>query len=227
MRDFFEWFVGDSAQRTQSFLRTTEKRLICSLVDEIPACVNSVQLSCVGALGALAAAATIVATRDWPNAIVFLPLAMTVNWFGFSVDLPLARRRGGEAPADGMAHHLGELFSHLVILLAYGFSPFFTLRSATVVIVCYLLFSVYGYIRAAIRHVDQMAYIGIGVTEFRILLTIWPVAATLLGVPDTLTQRAPPIDLAIATLAGFAVIGLIVKLFLDGRRIAAASGQED
>jgi hypothetical protein len=227
MRVFFGWFIGDSAQRTQSFLRAKEQRIIRALVDQIPEGVDSVQLSAIGVLGAAAAAAMLVAATDWPGAISFLPLAITVNWFGLSVDLPLARSRGAEAPVDGMAHHLGELFSNLLILLAYGFSPFFTLRSATIVIVCYLLFSAYGYIRAATRHVDQMAYIGIGVTEFRILLALWPFAATALDVPNTLDQRLPPLDVAIMTLAGFAVIGLIAKLFLDGRRITAASGRED
>jgi hypothetical protein len=227
MRDFLGWFIGDTALRTQSFLRAQEKRLIQSLVDKIPDGVDAVQLSSIGVLGAAAAAVTLVAAGDWPGVISFLPLAITVNWFGLSLDLPLARSRGAETPVVGMAHHLGELFSHLLILLAYGFSPFFTLRSATIVIVCYLLFSAYGYIRAATRHVGQMVYIGIGVTEFRILLALWPFAATLLGVPNTLDDRLPPLDVAIMTLAGFAVIGLIAKLFLDGRRITAASGRED
>ncbi|WP_442754239.1 hypothetical protein ACNHKD_14765 [Methylocystis sp. JAN1] len=227
MRGFFSWFFGDPAQRTQSFLRAGEQRLVQSLVEKVPDSVDPVQLSGLGVLGALAAATTLVAARNWPGAVSLLPAAMTVNWFGLSVDLPLARSRGAEAAAESMAHHLGEIFSHLAILLAYGFSPFLTMRSATIVIVCYLLFSAYGYIRAATRHVDQMAYIGIGVTEFRVLLALWPFAAFLLGVPETIGERLPPIDLAIMSLAGLTVMGLIAKLFLDGRKITAASGRED
>jgi hypothetical protein len=152
---------------------------------------------------------------------------MAVNWFGLSVDLPLARSRGAETAADGMTHHLCEIFSHLLIVFAYGLSPFLTMRSATIVIVCYLLFSSYGYIRAATRHVEQMAYIGIGVTEFRLLLAFWPFAALALGVPESAADRLPPIDIAIMGLAALAILGLVAKLFLDGRKITAASGGEE
>lgn len=227
MREFIKWFFGDPAQRTQSFLRTQERRLIQSLVDRIPAHVDPLRLSGLGVLGAVVAAAALVAAHSWPWTVSLLPAAMAVNWFGLSVDLPLARSRGAEAAAEGMSHHLGEIFSHLTILLAYGFSPFLTMRAATIVIVCYLLFSAYGYIRAATRHVDQMAYIGIGVTEFRILLALWPFAAILLGVPQSLDDRMPPIDVAIMSLAALTVIGLIAKLFLDGRKITAATRSEE
>lgn len=227
MRELVRWLFGDPAQRTQSFLRALDQRLIQSLVERVPAHVDSLQLSALGALGGVVAAAALVAARSWPWTVSLVPAAMAVNWFGLSLDLPLARSRGAEAAAEGMSHHLGEIFSHLTILLAYGFSPFLTMRSATVVIVCYLLFSAYGYIRAATRPVDQMAYIGIGVTEFRILLALWPFAAILLGVPQSLDERLPPIDVAIMSLAGFTVIGLIAKLVLDGRKITAGAGGED
>lgn len=227
MREFLRWFFGDPAQRTQSFLRAQESRFIQSLVERIPAHVDSLHLSGLGVLGAVVAAAALIAARSWPWTASLVPVAMAVNWFGLSVDLPLARSRGGEAAAEGMSHHLGEIFSHLTILLAYGFSPFLTMRAATVVIVCYLLFSAYGYIRAATRHAEQMAYIGIGVTEFRILLALWPFSAMLLGVPQSLDDRLPPIDVAIMSLAAFTVIGLIAKLFLDGRKITAATRGEE
>jgi hypothetical protein len=227
MRGFISWLFGDPAQRTRSFLRGQEQRLVQTLVAETPENIEPMQLSGLGALGAVVAAAALVAAHGWPAAVWIIPPAMAVNWFGLSVDLPLARNRGAEAAAEGMAHHLCEIFSHLTLLVAYGFSPFLTLRSATIVIVCYLLFSAYGYIRAATRHVEQMAYIGIGVTEFRILLTFWPFAAILLGVPLTLDDDLPAIDVAIMSLAGFTLIGLIAKLFLDGRKITAASGTEE
>jgi hypothetical protein len=227
MRDFFTWFFGDTAHRTQSFLRGVERRAISDIVEALPVDAEPVQLSFFGAFGALIAAAALIASHHFPAAMWLVPLAMSVNWFGLSVDLPLARRRGRETPAEGMAHHLGEIFSHLSVLLAYGFSPFLTLRSATIVIVCYLLYASYGYIRAATRHVEQMAYIGIGVTEFRIMLALWPFAAVALGVPESLEDNLPSIDIAVMSLAGVAAIGLTAKFILDGRKITAASGHED
>jgi hypothetical protein len=68
-----------------------------------------------------------------------------------------------------------------------------------------------------------MAYIGLGVTEFRILLAFWPFAAMALGVPESQHDQLPAIDVAIIGLALVAVFGLLGKLLKDGRRIAAAS----
>lgn len=223
MRDLFRWVFGDPAQRTRSFLRNVESRLVQALVGEVPAWVEPAQLSLLGAAAAAVAATALALCKTWPGAVWLVPLAMAVNWFGLSLDLPLARSRGTEVPAVGMLHHLGELFSHLTLLVAYGFSPFLTMRSAIIVVVCYLLFSSYGYIRAATRHVEQMAYIGIGVTEFRLLLAFWPFAAIALGVPESLDDRLPAIDVAIIAMAALAVLGLVVKLYLDGRRMTTAS----
>ncbi len=227
MVDFFTSIFGNSAQRTQSFLRGAELRLIDAIVESLPPRVEAIQLSGVGACGAMLASIALIACNHFPHAMWIIPFAMAINWFGLSVDLPLARKRQQEAAAEGMAHHLGEIFSHLSILIAYGFSPFLTVRAATIVVVCYLLFAAYGYIRAATRHVEQMAYIGIGVTEFRILLAFWPFAAVLLGVPQSLGDKRPAIDVAVLSLAGFAIIGLLAKLFFDGRKITAASGHDD
>jgi hypothetical protein len=227
MRDFVTWLVGNPAHRAESFLRGRERRIVAAIVAALPETAEPAQLSLIGALGAVGAAAALIASHSWPWAIWLAPVAMGVNWLGLTVDLPLARAHGGEAPVDGMAHHLSEIFSQLTILVAYGFSPFLTMRAATIIIVCFLLFSSYAYIRAATRHVEQMSYLGIGVTEFRILLAFWPFAALALGVPESLGDKFPPIDVAIIAMAGFAILGLVVKLFLDSRKITAAPGRKD
>ncbi len=227
MLNFFKWFFGDPAQRAQSFLRSAELRLIARIIEAMPESAEPVQLSGLGAFGAVVAALALVWSGSIPLAIWVIPAAMAVNWFGLSVDLPLARSRNAERVAEGMAHHLGEIFSHLSILLAYGFSPFATMRAAGIVVVCYLLFASYAYIRAAAPQSGQMAYIGIGVTEFRILLAFWPFAAVALGVPQSRDDVLPAIDIAILTLAGFALVGLLVKFFSDGRKITLAAGRDD
>lgn len=216
-------FFDGSNDRGQSFVYAAEQRLAKNMAEAAPAWVAPAHLSLVGAIGASLAAAALVGCRSWPDLVWLVPPAMFVNWYGLTADLPLARLRGDEHPGAGMAHHVAELFSQIVLIVAYGFSPFLTLRAAAVVLVCYLLFSSYGYIRAATRHVQQMAYIGLGVTEFRILLALWPFAAMALGVPQSLNDRLPTIDVAVFGLALLAVFGLLGKLLKDGRRIAAAS----
>jgi len=223
LREAAKRFFEGSPDRGQSFVYAAEQRLAIRMAQAAPRWVAPAHLSLLGAVGAAFAAAALVGCGRWPDLVWLVPPAMMINWYGLTTDLPLARLRGVEHPGAGMAHHVAELFSQIALIIAYGFSPFLTLRAAATVLVCYLLFSSYGYIRAATRHVQQMAYIGLGVTEFRILLALWPFAAMALGVPQSLHDRLPAIDVAVIGLALVAVLGLLVKLLKDGRRIAAAS----
>ena len=223
LREAAKRFFEGSPDRGQSFVYAAEQRLALRMAQAAPRWLAPAHLSLLGALGAVLAAAALVGCRSWPDLVWLVPPAMFVNWYGLTVDLPLARLRGEERPGAGMTHHVADLFSHVILIVAYGFSPFLTLRAAAAVLVCYLLFSSYGYIRAATRHVQQMAYIGLGVTEFRILLALWPFAAMALGVPESRHDRLPAIDVAVFVLAAVTVFGLLGKLLKDGRRIAASS----
>jgi hypothetical protein len=224
MRGILAWLTGDSAPSAGSFLGDRQHRAAAKLADSSPEDVEPIQLSVLGALGAIVAAAALVASSRWLWLAVLVPMAMALNWYGLSVDLPLARRRHGfETAAEGMAHHVCETFSHLLLILAYGFSPFLTLRSATVILFCYLLFSAYVYIRAAARPAAQMAFIGFGVTEFRMLLAFWPLIAMAMGLPASRNDALPAIDVAVMSLGAVAVCGFFGKLVLEGRKLAAAA----
>ncbi len=215
--------AGGVLQRGQSFLYAAEQRAAWDFARRLPAWVTPAHLSCLGAFAAAAAAAALVGSHSWPLLVWVIPPAIAINWFGLTSDLPLARIRNIERAGAGMAHHIAELFSHLLLIVSFGFSPFLTLRSAGVILVCYLLFSSYTYLRAATRHAEQMAYIGIGVTEFRALIALWPFVAMALHVPESRLDPLPAIDVAVFSLALLAVMGLASKWVLDGRKIAAAA----
>lgn len=224
MHRFLAWLSGGAPQGRQSFLAAQQNRASAALAAALPDAVDPFELSVLGALGAVAAAVALVAASYWRGLAVLVPLGMGINWFGLSVDLPLARRRrGAETVAEGMTHHLCEGFSLPLLILAYGFSPFLTFRSAVVILLCYLLFSSYVYIRAATRSAPQMAFIGVGVTEFRLLLAMWPFVALALDLPATRGDPLPAIDIAVMSLGAAAVLGFFGKLFLDGRRLAATA----
>ena len=77
-------------------------------------------------------------------------VGVALNWFGDSLDGSLARYRHTERPRFGfLVDHTCDLFSQILIIVAFALSPFLTLVSALVVLLCYLLFSAYTYIRAA------------------------------------------------------------------------------
>ena len=100
-------------------------------------------------------------------------------------------------------------------------SPFLSLKSAFIILFCYLFFSAYTYLRAAAGRVQQMAYIGLGTTEFRILMIVWAFVAHAIGIDETVVDGVSRLDAAIMLLAILAVCGLVIKVVRDAQRIAA------
>lgn len=68
-----------------------------------------------------------------------------------------------------------------------------------------------------------MSYIGVGATEFRILMIAWSLAGAIFGIHEPLANGLSNIDIAIVGMAAVSVLGLAYKLIVD----AAAIAQEE
>lgn len=187
----------------------------------MPSFVTPLTLTGFGMIGSVIASIALIAC-NWSNAwLIVLAFGVTMNWIGDSLDGSLARYRGIERPRFGfLVDHTCDLFSQLLIIVAFGLSPFLSLFSALIILICYFLFSSYTYIRAATQRVHQMAYIGVGATEFRILMITYPLLAVLFGVHEPHLGNPTTIDFAIVILAVIAVISLAVKAVVDARELA-------
>lgn len=218
--------VSESSRRHhQSFLGAAEQRLVRAIVAEMPASVTPLQLTRIGMFGAIVAAVALVGCRWSPLWLPLFPVGIFLNWFGIALDGPLALHRRIEHPRLGFVDHTYDFFSQILIIVAFGASPFLSLGSALIVLICYLLFSAYTYIRAIARHVQQMSYIGLGATEFRILMIAWAFVAHAAGVNETADHGVSRLDAAIMLLAILAVGGLAIKAVTDARRLAADEGR--
>lgn len=208
-------------RHNRSFLAAREQDLIRWILPRIPQSINSLHLTVVGLAGSAIAAVALVGC-NWSN--FWLPvvaIGIGLNWFGDSLDGSLARYRQDERPRFGfLVDHTCDLFSQVVVIVAFGLSPFLSLVSALVVLLCYLLFSAYTYIRAVTQSVHQMAYIGVGATEFRILMIVWALIGAISGLHEPSVNGLSAIDLTILILAIGAVIGLVFKTIIDAREIA-------
>lgn len=216
----------DISRRNESFLMRSERRLLAFLVRRIPESVTSLQLSVLGLAGAVLAAGSLMASSISKAFILPFALGVAVNWFGDSLDGTLARYRRQERPRFGfLVDHTLDLFSFIFLIVAFGLSPYLSLVSSLVILLCYLLFSAYTYIRAATHHVHQMSYIGVGATEFRILMVVWVCIGAVFGLREPLIGRFSSLDIAIFVLAAIAVIGLGIKAVRDARQIASEEVQ--
>jgi phosphatidylglycerophosphate synthase len=210
-------------RQNRSFLAQAEQTAIQAILPRIPAHVTSLDLTVIGMVGSVLAAVGLIGCY-WSSAGLILAIVgIGLNWFGDSLDGSLARFRKDERPRFGfLVDHTCDLFSQIVIIVAFGLSPFLSLVSALVVLLCYLLYSAYTYIRAATHHVHQMSYIGVGATEFRILMIVWASLGVAFDLHEPLVGALTRIDTVILALGALAVLGLGVKAVMDARDVAAA-----
>lgn len=205
----------------RSFLSKAEQDFIQWILPRISENVSSLDLTAFGLLGSLLAAGGLIGCS---YSLAFLPAVVggvCMNWFGDSLDGSLARFRQEERPRFGfILDHTCDLFSQIIIIVAFGFSPFLTLISALAILLCYLMFSAYTYIRAAAHHIHQMSYIGLGATEFRILMIGWACLAATIGVSQPTFGPVTSIDIAILLMCAIAVVGLAFKAVGDARMVA-------
>lgn len=208
----------------RSFLAQIEQRLIRFILPRLPGRITPNDLTTVGLVGSLIACAGLVAVNVSDAFLIVVPFGIVLNWFGDSLDGSLARFRHIERPQFGfLVDHTSDLFSQVVMITGFGFSPFLSLTSSLIVLVCYLIFSTYTYIRVCAHHVHQMSYVGVGATEFRILMILWCFLGKLIGpgIHKPAIGRLTRIDLTFCILASFALVGLLLKALVDAREIAS------
>ncbi len=212
-------------RHNRSFLVEAEQSLIRWILPRIPRSVTSLHLTIVGLLGSLIAALGLVGCNWTFWSLPAVVLGISLNWFGDSLDGSLARYRKEERPRFGfLVDHTCDLFAQIALIVAFGLSPFLSLIAAFTILLCFLLFSAYTYIRAAAHHIHQMSYIGVGATEFRILMILWAIFGAATGLKEPLANGLSGLDIAILVLAAFAVIALGAKAVMDARTIAEEEG---
>ena len=135
------------ARQNGSFLALAEQRLIRALVSRMPSAVTSLHLTVVGMCGAFIASAGLVLCHVSAYWLLLVVIGIGLNWFGDSLDGSLARFRREERPRFGfLVDHTCDLFAQIMIIVAFGLSPFLSLVSALTILLCYMLFSAYTYI---------------------------------------------------------------------------------
>jgi phosphatidylglycerophosphate synthase len=206
-----------------SFIGSLEARVIAAVLPNIPESVSPNELTMLGLFGAFITSFGLIACVWSPKAVILVPVGLFVHWFGDSFDGSLARYRKIERPSFGFfIDHSSDLFAMSIIIVSFGLSPFLTMTSALLVLTTYLLFSAYTYVKVAVEGVHQLAYGGMGSTEFRLLMAGWAIAGTVVG-PSILGGRVLgvyTIDVVIGSLTGCAYCGLAGVMWRDAARIA-------
>lgn len=215
-------FIMQTRRENNGLLAKKESALIQTLLPHIPQAITSDHLTYLGLAGACLTAVAFVGCLF---SAAFLPLAvfgLFLNWVGDSFDGNLARYRCKERPRYGfMIDHSVDLLSTTLILIGLGVSPYLPFNSACFVLIIYLLFCGYVYIKISVDGVHTLAFGGVGATEFRILVAAWALIVHVFHLQDAVYTAftgshvlggVPIIDLVVGGACCIAFFSLAVVM---------------
>lgn len=155
-----------------SILAASEKRALIWMATRLPRWVNSDHLSALGlASMAGAGAAFVLAASDPVAGASLVVLCLVLNWFGDSLDGTLARVRDQQRPRYGYyVDHVSDLAGTAMLFTGLAASGYMSPAIAALVVAAFFLVSAETYLATHARGVFNMALLGVGPTELRMLL---------------------------------------------------------
>jgi len=165
--------IKQSTRIQTSILNGIEKKALVAMASRMPAWVTSDMLTWLGFIGA-AIAAVGYALSDYNLAWLWLTyIGIILNWFGDSLDGTLARVRKTQRPVYGfyLDHNMDGITLSMVCI-GVGLSGMLHFAVAMLVLVVYLLLSIYAYIVIDLKGEHKLTYGKMGPTEFRVIVIL-------------------------------------------------------
>ena len=164
----------ETSERIQtSVLNAAEKKVLVWLAQRQPAWVTSDFLTYTGVVGALVCAVGFVLAHIDKNYLWISSLGLVINWYGDSLDGTLARVRNAQRPVYGFfIDHTLDAVTICIMCIGAGLSPMFRLDVAMLVLVGYLVLSIYTYISTILSGKFLLTYGSLGPTEFRLIVIL-------------------------------------------------------
>jgi phosphatidylglycerophosphate synthase len=154
-------------------LAAAEKRTLIWIAQRLPDCVNSDHLTLLALVSMAAAGAAFWASRFWLPALSIVIVALTLNWFGDSLDGTVARVRKHERPRYGFyVDHVLDILGITLLVGGLALSGFMSPIVGLVFLVAYLLVAAEVFLATAVNGQFRMSFLNIGPTELRVLLAI-------------------------------------------------------
>lgn len=213
-----------------SLVNKAERRLLVWLAERQPRWVTSDMLTVVGTIGAVVIfVGYALCTLDY-RWLWLASLGFVINWYGDSLDGTLARVRNTQRPVYGFfIDHNIDGINETLMFVGLGLSPFIHLSTSLLVLVVYLLLSIYVYINAHLKGEFKLTYAKMGPTEFRLLAIV--LNTVLLFVPGLrdyklmVSMLGNTVELYLLDFAGIVVLVVLIamhwgSLIHDGREFA-------
>lgn len=166
---------NEKAVRIQtSFLNAAEKKVLIWLAHRQPRWMTSDMLTYIGVLGAAVCALGYALSNLNVYWLWLSSLGLVINWYGDSLDGTLARVRQLQRPKYGFfIDHSLDAITVCLMFLGGGLSSIFKMEVAMLMLIGYLVLSIYTYICTIIKDEFLLTYGGgFGPTEMRLVIIL-------------------------------------------------------
>jgi archaetidylinositol phosphate synthase len=164
-------------------LNSAEAALIVFLLPKVPRSITPNQLSAFAGAGAATAGIGLCACQFSPWFLTMVVFGLFANWLGDSFDGAVARRNNVERPRVGfLIDRCCDTLSFCIIILGLGLSPYLSLHLALMLLVGYLVNTIYGLMKLVVDGVHVIGVGGVGATEGRLIIGLWALAIQLFHV---------------------------------------------
>ena len=196
-----------------------EGGLAAAFARRLPDAISPDHLTFAGLLSAVLVAVGFVASRwsNWFLALVALGLAF--NWLSESLMRTVSARRGMARPLYGyFINNSADLVAQTLMIMALGFSPYFTVPSALLILSLYLLFSSYKYLLVVI-HGEEQPRSALEPRGVRLLVMGWSLSAALIG-HELAAQRILSFAALDVIVGGLSICAFVAFVFIVRRDLA-------
>ena len=145
--------------------------------------IRSTQLSAIAASGAVAAGLGLGAGQFSPWFLTVALLGLFANWLGDSFDGAVARGNKAERPRVGfLINRCCDVLSFCESFSGSAYLPHLSPHLALMLLVGYLVNTIYGLMKLVVDGVHIIGVGGIGATEGRVIIGLWVVLIQMLHV---------------------------------------------
>ncbi len=156
-----------------SVLNTLEKKILVAMAKRAPKCITSDTMTFIGFLGAMTIAVGFILSDININFLWIASAGLFINWIGDSMDGTLARVRKEERPVYGFfVDHMMDGLNETIMFVGIGLSSLVDFRLSMLVLVFYLLLSIYVYISTYLKAEFKLTFAKMGPTELRAIVLV-------------------------------------------------------
>lgn len=156
-----------------SVLNTLEKKALVAMAKRCPRWITSDFMTFLGFVGAIVIALGYILSDYNINFLWLASFGLFINWIGDSMDGTLARVRKEERPVYGFfVDHMMDGINETIMIVGAGLSALVDFRLAILMLVFYLLLSIYVYISTYLKAEFKLTFAKMGPTELRLIVVV-------------------------------------------------------